>query len=146
MFERGNVCVIDNAVGFLEGFSRLLEWRGYRILPYTSAENAFEDIQNGDFDAVISDVMMPGLTGLELARRLKEIGCKIPVVLMSAHLDSDVKNKAKEYGVNEFVRKPFRPEEIFASLERAIKINRFEDHAFYGPILNTENEIATTII
>lgn len=123
MYERGHVCVIDDEMAFLEGFSRLLEWRGYRVAIYMNADKAFEDIQRGgvNFDVIVADVKMPGLTGLGLVRKMKEARCEKPVVVMSARPDSDVMNAAKELGVDGLVRKPFKPDEMFSVLDKAIK-------------------------
>ncbi|MEW6202196.1 MAG: response regulator [bacterium] len=113
------VCIIDDERYFLEGFTRLLEWKGYRVRAYMSAEQAIEDILFGDISVVVTDVMLPGMTGLELIAKMRKVGCKVPVLLMSAHPDKDVMDLAKELGVVEFLRKPFRPYEIFIALDKA---------------------------
>ncbi|MEW6201481.1 MAG: response regulator [bacterium] len=115
------VCVVDDSLPFLDSFSRLLQWKGYRVVTYTGAERALEEIQQGEVDVVVADLMSPELAGLELVRSMREAGCEIPVVLMSTRVDSDVVELAKEFGVEEFVKKPFRPMEIFDVLNRAMR-------------------------
>ena len=146
MEERGFVCIIDDGAAFLDGFSRLLEWRGYRVAAHTSAESAFEDILSEDIDIVVSDVMMPGLTGLELVQYMREVGCTKPVVLMSSRLDATTIDRGKEIGVDEFVRKPFRPEEMFAAMDRAMKSGKVRVFCDRFSNLNEEEEVRATLI
>ena len=120
MNYNGKVCIIDDERYFLDGFARLLEWKGYRVRTYMSAEQALEDILFGDIDVVVTNVLLPGITGLELVEKMRNAGCKAPVLLMSMRPDKDVMNLAKELGVVEFLRKPFTPYEIFIALDKAL--------------------------
>jgi len=147
MENRGCVCVVDDAVPFLEGFTRVLAWGGYRVAAYTTAERAFEDIQSEDADieVVVTDVIMPGLTGLELVQKMRGAGCNKPVVLMSEHLDEDTRELAKEFGVEEFIRKPFTPEEIFGVLDRIMKNGKVGTFSNAESILDRVKEIRDSL-
>ena len=121
MSDKRCVCVIDNEVNFLDGLSRLLEWKGYRVAAYTRAEDAIDHIQRENMDVVVSDVTMPGISGLDLVMKMRERGCFTPVVLMSARPDRKIMAKAKQCGVHDFVVKPFKPNEMFDVLDRVME-------------------------
>ncbi|MEW6203279.1 MAG: response regulator, partial [bacterium] len=110
--NKRSVCVIDDEAAFLDGLSRLLEWKGYRVTAYSRAEDAIDHIQRESMDVVVSDVTMQGISGLDLVMRMRERGCSTPVVLMSARPDRKIMAKAKRCGVKDFVVKPFKPNEM----------------------------------
>ncbi|RXJ99121.1 hypothetical protein CRU98_07090 [Arcobacter sp. CECT 8986] len=63
--------------------------------------------QNDDIDAVITDINMPVLNGIEMIKVLKDIRPSLPVIIMSAHTESEYRQKADEYGVKDYLLKPF---------------------------------------
>lgn len=74
----------------------------------TNGVKALEVIDaNSDIDLIVTDINMPHMNGLELLKELSDKGMKIPVIIMSAHTETEYINKAKEYGVTEYLLKPF---------------------------------------
>ncbi len=63
--------------------------------------------ENSDIDAVITDINMPYMNGLEMIKIMKERGLDIPIIVMSAHTETEYLEKAKEFGVDEYILKPF---------------------------------------
>lgn len=63
--------------------------------------------KNPDIDAVITDINMPHLNGLDMIKEMKQRGFEQPVIIMSAHTETEYISKAKEYGVNDYLLKPF---------------------------------------
>lgn len=78
---------------------------------YLTATNGLEALEiikdNPDIDAVITDINMPYMNGLEMIKNMKENGLDIPIVIMSAHTETEYVAKANEYGVKEYLLKPF---------------------------------------
>ena len=79
------------------------------------------------FDLLISDLAMPGMTGLQLARKARESLSELPVVLMTGFGDKTVADTA----VTSFLRKPFKPEEIGSVVREVLNGVRTKDHAAY---------------
>lgn len=74
----------------------------------TNGLKALEAVEaNSDIDLIVTDINMPHMNGLELLKALSDKGVKIPVIIMSAHTETEYINKAKEYGVTEYLLKPF---------------------------------------
>lgn len=63
--------------------------------------------ENSDIDAVITDINMPYMNGLEMIKIMKDRGLDIPIIVMSAHTETEYLEKAKELGVDEYILKPF---------------------------------------
>ncbi len=63
--------------------------------------------ENSDIDAVITDINMPYMNGLEMIKIMKDRGLDIPIIVMSAHTETEYLEKAKEFGVDEYILKPF---------------------------------------
>lgn len=78
---------------------------------YLTASNGVEALevisQNSDIDTIITDINMPHMNGLEMIKKLKEQGKNIPTIVMSAHTEEEYIQKAKEYGVDKYLLKPF---------------------------------------
>lgn len=78
---------------------------------YLTASNGVEALEvienNSDIDAIITDINMPHMNGLEMIKRLKESGNELPIIIMSAHTEEEYIEKAKDFGVTEYLLKPF---------------------------------------
>lgn len=78
---------------------------------FLTANNGVEALErleeNSDIDAVITDINMPYMNGLEMIQNMKERGLDIPIIVMSAHTETEYLEKAKEFGVDEYILKPF---------------------------------------
>ena len=78
---------------------------------FLTANNGLEALEvlkkNPDIDAIITDINMPLMNGLEMIKNINEQDIKIPIIVMSAHTESEYITKASEYGVREYLLKPF---------------------------------------
>lgn len=78
---------------------------------YFTATNGVEALKilekNPDIDAVITDINMPYMNGLDMIKNMKEKGMDMPIIIMSAHTETEYISKAKEFGVDEYLLKPF---------------------------------------
>ncbi len=78
---------------------------------YLTASNGVEALkvldENPDIDALITDINMPHMNGLEMIKKLNEEGKQLPTIIMSAHTEEEYIQRAKEYGVAEYLLKPF---------------------------------------
>jgi CheY-like chemotaxis protein len=104
-----------------EWLGRSLANRGYEVTRYRRAEEALEAICRQAPDAVVSDVRMPGMSGLELGRALRGRGIDVPFVFMTADPSESLDVDARAVGVRRLLRKPFTDlSELWASVDDAI--------------------------
>lgn len=113
------VHVIDDDDGLREALGFLLEVNGIEARFYASA-NAFLDALPVGEGCVLTDVRMPGLTGLELVRELRKRGESFPVIVMTGHGDIPLAVEAMKAGVIDFIEKPFEEERLTDALRSAL--------------------------
>jgi putative two-component system response regulator len=109
--------------------SDMLRINGYEVADATNALEAREQIDRRHPDLVLMDVMMPGKTGIEMCRELKEDPKTrlIPVVLVTGLTDREAKLKGIEAGADDFLNKPVDPQELFARVKSLLKVKQFTD-------------------
>lgn len=112
---------VDDDFRVRESIVRLAESAGYAPLVFPSAEALLESGTLGEAACVISDVRMPGMDGLELQRRTRGAYPGLPVILISARIDDQIRRRALAEGAADFLYKPFDGEELLRSVNRAIE-------------------------
>ena len=116
----GKVLVVDDESSMCDMIAKHLKIRDFEFESTTSPVEAVEQIRAGDFDVVLSDVNMPGMTGLELCERSHELRPDIPFIVMTAFGSLETAVEAIRAGAFDFVTKPIETDLLFISLERAI--------------------------
>lgn len=96
-----------------------LRQAGYRVLTASSVEEAEEVLAAGGIDLAILDVRMPGLTGLDLARRLHAADSEVPFIFLTAYSDEELVEQASEAGAMGYVVKPADPDRLVPAIEAA---------------------------
>ena len=112
---------VDDDFRVRESIVRLAESAGYAPLVFSSAEALLESGALRDAACVVTDVRMPGMDGPELQRRIRKEYPVLPVILISAHVDDEVRRRALSDGAADFLYKPFDGEELLLSINRAIE-------------------------
>ncbi len=99
----------------------LLGVRGFKVATYASAAEFLAALPNLPAEGcILSDISMPGMSGIELARRLQDIGSRLPVILMTGHADVPMAVEAMKSGVRDFIEKPFADEVLLEALNAAL--------------------------
>jgi len=111
------ILVVDDEPGCRDGLRRLLEAWGYRAETAASAEEALERIERGVPDAVLTDLVLPGMDGIELVRRVKRIE-DVPVIVLSGQGTIQQAVEAIQLGAQDFLEKPVEPAKLGVLLER----------------------------
>src|SRR4051812_12704662 len=90
----------------------LLEERGYEVRAVSDGAEALRELQARDYDALVTDVRMPKLGGLELVREALKTSPEITVIVMSAYGSHELAIEAMKAGAYDYLGKPFRPDEV----------------------------------
>jgi signal transduction histidine kinase/ActR/RegA family two-component response regulator len=121
--EGQTILVVDDEEALVRLSEEMLAGIGYEPVCFTSAARALERFRADPqrFDAVVTDEMMPGMTGSELARAIRAIRADIPIVLVSGYLSPLVLARVKAAGVAEVLAKPLVSRDIAKSLARVLR-------------------------
>ena len=117
------VFVIDDDLSVLRSLRRLLTSAGYHVV---ACESAREFLALGELprpSCLVTDVRMPGMTGLDLQDALRVAGRSLPMILSSGAADFATEARARAGGAVAFLSKPFDPDHLFAALEDAIRLD-----------------------
>lgn len=119
----GTILTVDDESHILHVVSLKLKNAGYTVVTAPDAEEAFEAAQATPFDLVITDFQMPGMTGLELARKLHaEPGKKhLPVMLLTAHGLALEQVELARAGITACLSKPFSPRDLLAKVQELLE-------------------------
>jgi putative two-component system response regulator len=116
-----NILVVDDDSYVLESVSTLLRESGYPVISCISGEQAIEELMKNNVELVLSDIKMPGLSGIELLDRIHSLDSKTPVILMTGYAELTVAIDAIKRGAFDFVTKPYNPDYILHTIEKAVK-------------------------
>jgi two-component system response regulator FixJ len=116
----GVVHIIDDDEAVRESLAFLLEAHDLAVKTHASASLFFEQLADIAAGCVITDVRMPGMTGLDLVRALNERGIGLPVIVITGHGDVPLAVEAMRAGVVDFIEKPFDEETILKAVNLAL--------------------------
>jgi two-component system, OmpR family, phosphate regulon response regulator OmpR len=115
-----HILIVEDDQRIRDLVARYLFDKGFRVSTAVDAASARASMRGLTFDVVILDVMMPGESGLDLARELKAIS-NIPICMMTALTDPEQRVAGLEIGVDDYVAKPFEPRELLLRLQNILK-------------------------
>jgi PAS domain S-box-containing protein len=126
--SEARILIVDDDEALLEALPEALRMRmnGIQIDTSETAPGALELIRAIDYDAVVSDIKLPGMDGLALLTEIKEIRPGTPTLLITGHGEHDLAVQALRGGAFDFVQKPIDRDYFVASLERAIRMRRLD--------------------
>src|SRR5271170_5907611 len=119
--ERGVVYVIDDDEAMRESLAFLLRAARIEVRSYASASEFLDALPDTRSSCVITDVRMPGMSGIDLLRRLRELKIGVPVIVITGHGDVPLAVEAMKVGASDFLEKPFDDEVLLASVRSALK-------------------------
>ena len=115
------ISIIDDDVWARDGIRELVESLGYGVRTFESAEQFLESSAPDETNCLITDIQMPGLSGLDLQRSLKAQGYRIPVIFITAFPDERRRSNAFDAGAVGFLSKPFGERSLIDCLALALK-------------------------
>ena len=118
-----SILIVDDEAPIREMIAVALEMAGYTCLEAENTQQAHACIVDRKPDLILLDWMLPGTTGIELARRLKrdELTADIPIIMLTAKGEEDNKIQGLEVGADDYITKPFSPRELVARLKAVLR-------------------------
>lgn len=118
-----SILLIDDDAALLQALPHMIALRihGVKVDTADSAIDALEQIRLYDYDAIVSDIKMPGMDGLELLAKIREIRPETPTLLITGHMEASLMSTAIKSGAYDFIQKPIDRVSFVASLYRAIQ-------------------------
>ena len=118
-----SIAIVDDDDAVREAMKLLVRSLGYHASTFASADEFlnFEQVDGTSF--LITDVQMPGLSGIELQDRLAARGHRIPIIFLTGYFDENLRIRAMRAGALAFLTKPIDPDQLVGHLEKALKVN-----------------------
>lgn len=117
----GSILVVDDAPQICKTLSDVLAVAGYTVRTAPSGERALQIMDTTEFDLIITDLKMSGMSGMELIARVKARAPNLPVVILSGFGDMDDVIGAMRAGVTDYIKKPFSIDEVLEVVRREVK-------------------------
>jgi len=120
------ILIVDDDITLKTALIRYLQNRGYSVLEACSGLEALSMFEQNPPDVVVSDVIMPGMDGLEFCRRLRatRFGQLVPFIFLSGRKDLDDRIQGHQMGADDYLVKPFDPKELVAKIEAQLERSR----------------------
>ena len=110
------ILLAEDEVSLSKALIRILEKNNHTAEAVYNGIDALQYLESGDYDAVILDVMMPGMDGLSVLRQLRARGSRVPVLILTARGEIEDKVEGLDSGANDYLTKPFDTRELLARL------------------------------
>ncbi len=127
MEEPRKLLVVEDDLAMREMLVSLFEERGFSVQQAASADEAVECLRDVEYDVVLSDIKMPGRSGIEMVGEIREMRPETPVVLMTAFGSIDSVIESMRAGAFDYITKPFEPEAVMLTVDRAIERRALEE-------------------
>jgi DNA-binding NtrC family response regulator len=124
------VLIVDDEIDVLDLCRRILLAQGYQVDSANNGYEAIEIARQKKFNLLLTDIKMPGMSGLEIAQQLKEFDPNIICVTMTGFSTMDMAINALKLGIDEFILKPFTPKELSAAISKAMEKERLRQENF----------------
>lgn len=127
--KKAKLLIIDDDPDIQDLIAGFFRVRNYEVIPYEDAQRALEDLTNAKVscDVVITDLMLPGISGIEFTQRMKAMGNSTPIILITANKKVEVAVDAIAAGAYDFVVKPLHFPQLLVSVERALYLTQVKE-------------------
>jgi two-component system response regulator PilR (NtrC family) len=127
MSSKGIIHIIDDEPVIHDVLAQLLTSEGYEVESSGSGEEALEKFPSQSFDVILLDLLMPGMDGIEVLRRIKRIDPLAAVIIITAYGSVESAISAMKIGALDYVQKPFKHDDLLLVLEKALERKRLQD-------------------
>src|SRR5215467_12028724 len=126
MTQKAHLLLVDDDANTLASLSRAFRMAGHEATVCDNVARASELLKTERFDLILSDVVMPGKTGMELLEELKKTGVRTPLILISGQANIEMAVKATKLGALDFLEKPLSTDKLLITVENALRLSRLE--------------------
>ncbi|WP_088069340.1 response regulator transcription factor [Gottfriedia luciferensis] len=123
------ILIIEDEVNIARVLKLEIEYEGYDVLVEHNGKAGLEAALNNEIDLILLDVMLPGLSGIEVLRRIRKSNNYLPVILLTARDATSDKIMGLDYGANDYITKPFEIEEVLARIRASLRSNNIIQNA-----------------
>jgi DNA-binding NtrC family response regulator len=124
MPKNGKILIVDDEVDITEVLSEVLSETALEIQTAHNGKEALDKIHSEQFDAVLSDLNMPVMPGMELLRTLRKEGCYVPFVVLTGHGEKKAAIEALKLSAYDFLDKPWNDDQIISIMAKAIELGQ----------------------
>ena len=117
------IFIVDDDASVRKALKRLIKVAGFKAKAFSSAHEFIDSGHSRSSGALVLDVRMPGMGGLELQQHLIESGSDMPVIFITAHEDIQARRKALNAGAIDFLKKPFEDQALLDAVQQALSRN-----------------------
>lgn len=121
MEPKKRLLVIDDEPAIREGVRRILESESFEVETFGNGHAALENLKSKTFDLVITDLKMPGMSGIDVLRSIKEVQPDMPVIFITGYSSVDSAVEVMKLGAVDYIAKPFTPEEMLQVVKAALE-------------------------
>jgi two-component system KDP operon response regulator KdpE len=119
--EAGLILIVDDEMSIRRALHTTLHKLGFRTVEAARGEEALSLVRTNSFDAVLLDINMPGMSGIDTCRNMRRISPRIPILMLTVRDSEDDKVEALDAGADDYVTKPFQLRELTARIRAAMR-------------------------
>ncbi len=127
--ESGNLLIVDDERSIRLSLRTILTNFGFVVVEAARGEEALALVRTAQFDAVLLDINMPGMGGIEVCRVMRKSDPRLPIVMLTVQESEDRKVEALDAGADDYITKPFQLRELTARLRAAVRRNKVDDNS-----------------
>jgi FixJ family two-component response regulator len=127
--KTGIIAIVDDDAPLREALGSVLKAAGFVIDTFASAEEFLESPRRNHTNCLILDVRLPGMSGIELQRRLLDANYGVPIIFVTAHGDGDLRDLVMKAGAAGFLNKPVRSETLLKEIHAALDVYDTDQHS-----------------
>jgi two-component system response regulator FixJ len=142
MAYESTIHVIDDDPAIRDSLSLLLTTEGHEVRTHESAQSFLEAIGEGENGCVVTDVCMPGLSGLDLIETMRKRHISMPIIVITGHADIPLAVQAMKQGAVDFLEKPFDEDALLASIQQVLRCKN-DDAARKAKVQSILSKLAT---
>lgn len=125
--ESDTLLIVDDERSIRNSLRTILSNFGFVMVEAARGEEALSLVRSAQFDAVLLDISMPGMGGIEVCRQMRRISPRLPIVMLTVQDSEDCKVEALDAGADDYITKPFQLRELTARLRVAMRRNRSDE-------------------
>ncbi|MGD0913263.1 MAG: response regulator transcription factor, partial [Terracidiphilus sp.] len=126
--DAGTVLIVDDERSIRLSLRTILSNTGFDIVEAARGEEALALVRTAQFDAVLLDINMPGMGGVEVCRLIRKVSPRLPIIMLTVQGSEDHKVEALDAGADDYITKPFQLRELTARLRAAVRRNKAHEN------------------